>query len=88
MEEWLLFILKVNYYFYCNFIGGLEAARKFSKNLKCFILAESLGGVESLSEIPSLMTHFSVPVEERKKLGIEDNLIRLSCGIEDIEYLL
>jgi len=64
--------------------GDIENARKFSQNLKCFILAESLGGVESLSEVPSLMTHGSVPIEERKKLGIEDNLIRLSCGIEDI----
>lgn len=63
--------------------GGIEAAKRFSQNVKVFTLAESLGGVESLTEIPSLMTHGSVPVEQRKKLGIEDNLIRLSCGIED-----
>jgi cystathionine gamma-lyase len=66
------------------FLGGLKAAKKFSENVKCFVLAESLGGVESLTEIPALMTHGSVPPEQRKKLGIEDNLIRLSCGIEDI----
>jgi len=51
-------------------------------------LAESLGGVESLCEIPSLMTHGSVPADHRKKLGIEDNMIRLSVGIEDTEFLL
>lgn len=68
--------------------GGIEQSKKFAENLHVFCLAESLGGIESLCEIPSLMTHGSVPLDHRKKLGIEDNLIRLSCGIEDIEYLL
>ena len=52
-----------------------------------FALAESLGGVESLIEHPAIMTHASVPVEERNKLGIADNFIRLSVGVEDIEDL-
>jgi cystathionine beta-lyase/cystathionine gamma-synthase len=51
-------------------------------NLKIFTLAESLGGVESLAECPVVMTHGSVPAEHRKLLGIEDNFIRLSVGIE------
>ena len=62
--------------------GGLEAARKFVKGLKLFALAESLGGVESLCDHPAIMTHASVPPEERAKLGISDGLIRLSVGIE------
>jgi cystathionine gamma-lyase len=52
-----------------------------------FALAESLGGVESLIEHPALMTHASIPAEQRAKLGIGDGLIRLSVGIEDIEDL-
>ena len=51
-------------------------------------LAESLGGVESLIENPALMTHYSVPAEVRKELGIADNFIRISVGIENIEDLL
>ncbi|MBI4647162.1 MAG: PLP-dependent transferase [Bacteroidia bacterium] len=51
-------------------------------------IAESLGGVESLIEHPALMTHSSLPPEERKKIGINDSLIRVSVGIEDIEDLL
>ena len=62
--------------------GGLEAARKFVKGLKLFALAESLGGVESLCDHPAIMTHASVPPEERAKLGISDGLLRLSVGIE------
>ena len=68
--------------------GGLEAARTFLENVKLFALAESLGGVESLIEHPAIMTHASVPLENRKALGIDDSLIRLSVGIEDIEDLL
>ncbi len=68
--------------------GGLVAARKFLESVQVFTLAESLGGVESLVEHPALMTHASVPLEQRKKLGIDDSLIRLSVGIEDIEDLL
>ena len=68
--------------------GGLNASRKFLENCSVFSLAESLGGVESLIEHPAIMTHASIPEEERKKLGIEDGLIRLSVGIEDINDLL
>jgi len=68
--------------------GGLESARKFLENVNVFALAESLGGVESLIEHPAIMTHASVPLENRKKLGIDDSLIRLSVGVEDIADLL
>ena len=68
--------------------GGIDAAKKFCAATKVFTLAESLGGVESLLEVPSLMTHGSVPPEQRKILGIDDNLVRLSVGIEDIESLI
>ncbi len=67
--------------------GGLEQASKFMENLKLFALAESLGGVESLVNHPAIMTHASVPVETREKLGITDSLVRLSVGIEDIDDL-
>lgn len=68
--------------------GGLPEARSFLENVQIFALAESLGGVESLVEHPAIMTHASVPLESRKKLGIDDSLIRLSVGIEDIDDLL
>lgn len=68
--------------------GGLPAARKFLESVKLFSLAESLGGAESLIEHPAIMTHASVPAENRKALGIDDALIRLSVGIEDSEDLL
>ncbi len=68
--------------------GGLPAARTFLESVKVFSLAESLGGVESLIEHPAIMTHASVPPEMRKKLGIDDALIRLSVGIEDQKDLL
>ena len=68
--------------------GGLEAARKFLKTTKVFSCAESLGGVESLIEHPAIMTHASVPKENREKLGITDGLIRLSVGIEDVQDLI
>lgn len=68
--------------------GGLAAARKFLESVQVFSLAESLGGVESLIEHPAIMTHASVPAEQRKKLGIDDSLIRLSVGIEDGQDLL
>ncbi len=63
--------------------GGIEAARRFLKKVQIFACAESLGGVESLIEHPAIMTHASVPKENREKLGISDGLIRLSVGIED-----
>ncbi|ETN69126.1 Cys/Met metabolism PLP-dependent enzyme [Necator americanus] len=68
--------------------GGLEESRTFLSSLKIFTLAESLGGYESLAELPSIMTHASVPPEERKKLKITDNLIRLSVGVEDQDDLI
>jgi cystathionine gamma-lyase len=68
--------------------GGMTAARTFLESVKLFSLAESLGGVESLIEHPAIMTHASVPAEVRKQLGIDDSLIRLSVGIEDIDDLL
>ncbi|XP_042908655.1 cystathionine gamma-lyase [Parasteatoda tepidariorum] len=68
--------------------GGLTEAQKFIGNLQIFTLAESLGGIESLAEIPSVMTHASVPEDQRAKLGISDNLVRLSVGIESIKDLI
>lgn len=67
--------------------GGLDEARRFLERVKIFTLAESLGGVESLIEHPAIMTHASVPAETRQQLGILDNLVRLSVGIEDVEDL-
>ncbi|WP_405564618.1 cystathionine gamma-synthase [Polaribacter sp. Asnod6-C07] len=64
------------------------AAFKFLENTKVFTLAESLGGVESLVNHPTTMTHASIPEPERLKIGITDSLIRLSVGIEDEEDLL
>lgn len=68
--------------------GELKDAIAFFEKLKIFTLAESLGGVESLANHSATMTHASVPVEERIKLGITDDLVRLSVGIEDIDNLL
>lgn len=67
--------------------GGLKEARRFLESLKIFSLAESLGGVESLIEHPALMTHASIPKEDREKIGITDSLIRISVGIENVEDL-
>ena len=68
--------------------GGLEDARRFLERCAVFSLAESLGGVESLVDHPAIMTHASVPAEERAKLGISDTLIRLSVGIEAVDDLV
>jgi len=68
--------------------GGIKQSRQFLENLKVFALAESLGAVESLVDHPAIMTHASVPKEEREKLGISDSLVRLSVGIEDVNDLL
>jgi cystathionine gamma-lyase len=68
--------------------GGMPAARKFLESVNVFALAESLGGVESLIEHPAIMTHASVPPEQRKALGIDDSLIRLSVGVEDCDDLI
>jgi cystathionine gamma-lyase len=68
--------------------GGLAESRRFLENVHLFALAESLGGVESLIEHPAIMTHASVPTESRKQLGILDNLVRLSVGIEHADDLI
>ena len=68
--------------------GDIEAARTVLERVKLFALAESLGGVESLIEHPAIMTHASVPKEVRESIGLYDNLIRLSVGIEDVEDLI
>jgi cystathionine gamma-lyase len=67
--------------------SDLAGARRFLEACKIFALAESLGGVESLIEHPAIMTHASIPAEQRKALGIGDTLIRLSVGIEDVADL-
>jgi cystathionine gamma-lyase len=68
---------------------GMRArARTFLKSLRIFTCAESLGGVESLAELPAIMTHASIPAERRRALGISDGLIRLSVGIEHIDDLI
>ena len=67
--------------------GDLDAAVRFVKATSVFTLAESLGGVESLIELPAIMTHASVPPDVRAEIGIDDGLIRLSVGIEHIDDL-
>jgi cystathionine gamma-lyase len=67
--------------------GGKAKARKMLEKCELFALAESLGGVESLIELPAVMTHASIPPAQRKRLGITDNLIRLSVGVEDLADL-
>ena len=67
--------------------GGLKGATRFMKRMELFTIAESLGGVESLSNHPAIMTHASIPPARRKALGITDNLVRLSVGIEDVQDL-
>ncbi|WDS35630.1 cystathionine gamma-synthase [Pseudoxanthomonas sp.] len=68
--------------------GGAEAAKRFCEKTQLFTLAESLGGVESLVNVPALMTHASIPVERRARLGISDGLVRLSVGVEDMADLM
>ena len=68
--------------------GGLAAARTFLESVRVFALAESLGGVESLIEHPAIMTHASVPPANRAALGIDDSMIRLSVGVEDLPDLI
>ncbi|EIW55889.1 uncharacterized protein TRAVEDRAFT_30565 [Trametes versicolor FP-101664 SS1] len=68
--------------------GGAREAEKFLTATRLFTLAESLGGVESLAELPAQMTHGSIPAEERALLGIGDNLVRLSVGVEEEEDLV
>ena len=68
--------------------GDLDAARRFLSAVRVFTLAESLGGVESLIEHPAIMTHASVPRENREKLGIADGFIRVSVGVEHVDDLI
>jgi cystathionine gamma-lyase len=68
--------------------GGLAGSRRFLETVELFALAESLGGVESLVDHPAIMTHASIPKAERLAIGITDNLVRLSVGIEDVDDLI
>ena len=68
--------------------GGLAASRRFLERCELFTLAESLGGVESLIEHPAIMTHASLPQDVRANLGIDEGLVRLSVGIEDVDDLI
>lgn len=68
--------------------GSLDNAKKVLESVKLCTLAESLGGVESLISHPASMTHASVPLEKREKLGITDGLVRVSVGIEDVEDII
>lgn len=69
-------------------VGDIEDSRVFLSALRLFALAESLGAVESLAEHPAIMTHASVPAEQRVLLGISDSMVRLSVGVEDIEDII
>ena len=69
-------------------LGSLDAAKAVLNHVKLCSLAESLGGVETLISLPSLMTHASIPVDKQKEIGITQGLIRLSVGIEDVEDLI
>jgi cystathionine gamma-lyase len=68
--------------------GGLEPARRVVERTRLFTLAESLGGVESLIELPAAMTHSSIPAETRRAHGVADGLVRISVGIEDVADLI
>ncbi len=68
--------------------GGLKTSRRMLERVELFSLAESLGGVESLIEHPAIMTHASIPAAARAALGIDDGLVRLSVGIEDVKDLI
>ena len=78
LAEWLRIDLKTD----------LAGTRRFLENTHLFSLAESLGGVESLINHPALMTHASVPKEQREALGVTDSLVRLSVGVEDVDDLI
>lgn len=68
--------------------GDAATAAKFCSSTKLFTLAESLGGIESLCEVPAVMTHGGIPKEQRESVGVFDDLIRLSVGIEDTDDLI
>jgi cystathionine gamma-lyase len=67
--------------------GGMDGARRMMERCELFAIAESLGGVESLINHPAVMTHASIPPDRRAALGIADNLVRLSVGVEDVADL-
>ena len=67
--------------------AGLQAANTVASSTRLFTLAESLGGVESLIEIPASMTHASIPAETRRSLGLADGLVRISVGVEHVDDL-
>jgi cystathionine beta-lyase/cystathionine gamma-synthase len=69
-------------------LGDPARARRFVERTRIFVLAESLGGVESLVGHPASMTHASVPIAMREAMGHTDSLIRLSCGVEDADDLI
>ena len=68
--------------------GGSEAAARFCKATRIFTLAESLGGIESLVEVPGVMTHAGIPREQREAAGVWDDLVRVSVGVEDGDDLV
>jgi cystathionine beta-lyase/cystathionine gamma-synthase len=68
-------------------LGSLEAARTLLNNVRVMALAESLGGVETLISHPASMTHASVPPERRRQIGLTDDMVRVSVGIEDVQDL-
>jgi len=68
--------------------GSREKAKRMVERVKVFSLAESLGGVESLIGHPAMMTHAAVPEHTRTAMGLSDGLVRLSCGVEDVEDLI
>jgi cystathionine gamma-lyase/cystathionine beta-lyase len=70
------------------FKGTKEETFKMASSFSVFSLAESLGGVESLINHPATMTHASIPKADREKVGVVDNLVRLSVGVEDIDDLM
>ena len=71
----------------CELRGGVEAANAFASSTRLFTLAESLGGVESLVEVPATMTHASIPADRRRAAGLADGLVRFSVGIESAQDL-
>jgi len=68
-------------------LGSLDNARTLLNNVRLMALAESLGGVETLISHPATMTHASVPADRREQIGITDDLVRISVGIEDVDDL-
>jgi cystathionine beta-lyase/cystathionine gamma-synthase len=69
-------------------LGTVDRARQVLERVRVFSLAESLGGVESLISHPYSMTHGSVPAEKKAEMGLTPGMVRLSCGVEDVEDLL